>query len=71
MARKKYLLLRGKFGNFIVVDYGWYVDKRIAKARPKMWWIDARSDDREMLIAMANLTDRYIKGGERINDEET
>jgi hypothetical protein len=68
MARKKYLLLRSKIGNFIVVDYAWYVDKRIAKARPKMWWIDARSDDKEMLVAMANLTDRYITGGGRTNE---
>ena len=62
MARKKYLLLRGKFGNFIVVTYSWYVNKRLSKQRPKMWWIAARSDDEGALKAMADLTDRHIKG---------
>ena len=62
MARKKYLLLRSRFGNFIVVTYLWYVDKRLSKQRPKMWWIAARGDDEDALKAMADLTDRHIKG---------
>ena len=70
MARKKYLLLRGKFGNFIVVTYSWYVTKRLSKQRPKMWWIAARGDDEDVLKAMADLTDKHVKGVINITKEE-
>jgi hypothetical protein len=61
--KKKWMLLRGKFGNFIVVERQWYDFVGIAKRRgsKQMWWIAAESDDQGAMQAMAALTDRYVK----------
>lgn len=61
--KKKYLLLRGKMGNFIVVSRSWYDRMSIGKHRGdrQMWVIASQSDDKEALEAMGNLTDRLVK----------
>jgi hypothetical protein len=61
--KKKYMLLRGYSGRFIVVGREWYDHKGIAKQRGdrKQWWIVAQSDDLGAMQAMASLTDKYIK----------
>jgi hypothetical protein len=60
--KKKWMLLRGKFGNFIVVERQWYDFVGLAKKRGRnqMWFIAAESDDHGAMQAMASLTDRYI-----------
>jgi len=60
--KKTWMLLRGKFGHFIVVERRWYDYTGIAKrwGKFKVWWIAAESDDHAMLHAMAKLTDRYL-----------
>lgn len=60
--KKKWMLLRGKFGNFIVVERQWYDFVGIAKKRGsnQMWVIAAESDDHGAMEAMALLTDRYV-----------
>jgi hypothetical protein len=64
MARRKskYMLLRGKFGSFIVVERKWYDFVGIAKKRGRnqSWVIAAQSNDHAMLQAMAGLTDRHV-----------
>lgn len=57
--KKKYMLLRGGFGTFIVVERSWYDSRNMRKDR--MWKIVRESDDREMLSAMAGLTDKHVK----------
>ena len=61
--KKKYMLLRGYSGRFIVAGREWYDHKGIAKQRGdrKQWWIVAQSDDLGAMQAMASLTDKYIK----------
>jgi hypothetical protein len=61
--KKKYMLLRGKFGTFIVVERRWYDFAGIARKRgnDKIWWIVAESDDHGAMHAMASLTDKYSK----------
>jgi len=61
--KKKFILLRGKFGHFIVVERRWYDYTGIAKrwGKFKVWWIAAESDDHGALQAMAGLTDKHIK----------
>jgi hypothetical protein len=61
--KKKFMLLRGKMGNFIVVERKWYDFSGIARVqgKHKMWWIAAQDDDSEMLNAMAGLTDKHVK----------
>ena len=61
--KKKFMLLRGRNGHFIVVERRWYDYTDIAKARGdrKRWWIVAESDDHGAMQAMASLTDRYLK----------
>jgi len=61
--KKKYMLLRGYSGRFIVVERWWYDYVGIAKLRGdrKQWWIVAESDDQVMLQKMASLTDNYLK----------
>ena len=61
--KKKWMLLRGKSGNFIVVERRWYDYAEVAKryGRHKVWWIVAESDDHGAMQAMAGLTDRYLK----------
>lgn len=61
--KKKYLLLRGKMGNFIVVDRSWYDRMGIGKHRGdrQMWVIAYQNDDRAVLEAMGQLTDRLVK----------
>ena len=56
--KKKYMLLRGKFGTFIVVERRWYDFAGIARKRGsnKVWWIVAESDDYTMLKNMAILS---------------
>lgn len=55
MAKKKFLMLRGKLsGTLIVVSREWYQSKRL-KAR--MWKIAAQHDDKETLMAMGRMTD--------------
>jgi len=60
--KKKWMLLRGKFGNFIVVERSWSESKGLGKRRGsnQMWLIAAESDDHGAMQAMALLTDRYI-----------
>ncbi len=61
--KKKWMLLRGKLGYFIVVERRWYDYVGIAKKRggEKTWWIVAQSDDHGAMQAMASLTDKHIK----------
>jgi hypothetical protein len=61
--KKKYMLLRGYSGRFIVVGREWYDHKGIAKLRGdrKQWWIAAQSNDRVMLQKMAGLTGKHLK----------
>ena len=61
--KKKWLLLRGKAGNYIVGSRDWYDSRGIGKKRGsnQMWLIAAQSDDREVLVAMGNLTDRLVQ----------
>jgi hypothetical protein len=56
--KKKYMLLRGKFGSFIVVERKWYDFTGINRKR--MWKIVRESDDHEMLQAMASLSERHV-----------
>jgi hypothetical protein len=57
--KKKYMLLQGKFGTFIVVEREWYDHVGFRKRR--LWKIVRESDDNGMLCAMAGLTDRFVK----------
>jgi hypothetical protein len=68
--KKKWMLLRGKSGNFIVVERRWYDYVGIAKKRGshKAWWIVAESDDHGAMQAMASLTDRHLKM--KVNHEQ-
>jgi len=61
--KKKWLLLRGKRGSYIVGSREWYDSQGIGKKRGsnQMWLIAAQSDDREVLVAMGNLTDRLVQ----------
>jgi hypothetical protein len=61
--KKKFMLLRGKSGSFIVVERRWYDYVEIARKRgkDKCWWIVAESDDHGAMQAMASLTDKYLK----------
>ena len=61
--KKKYMLLRSRNGNFIVVERRWYDFVGIARQRGsnKYWWIAAESDDHGAMQAMASLTDRHLK----------
>ena len=61
--KKKWMLLRGRNGHFIVVERRWYDYTGIAKARGfrKSWWIVAESDDHGAMQAMASLTDKHLK----------
>ena len=68
--KKKWMLLRGKSGSFIVVERRWYDFAGIARQRGsnKTWWIVAESDDHGAMQAMASLTDNYLKM--EVNHEE-
>ena len=46
-----------------------YANKRLSKQRPKIWWIAARGDDEDVLKAMADLTDKHVKGVINITKE--
>jgi hypothetical protein len=61
--KKKWMLLRGRSGSFIVVERRWYDYAEIARKRgkDKSWWIVAESDDHGAMQAMASLTDNYLK----------
>ena len=61
--KKKWMLLRSRSGNFIVVERRWYDYVGIAKKRGnrKSWWIVAESDDHGVMQAMAGLTGNYLK----------
>ncbi len=61
--KKKWMLLRGYSGSFIVVERRWYDYTGIARQRGsnKTWWIVAESDDHGAMQAMASLTDKHIK----------
>jgi hypothetical protein len=61
--KKKFILLRGKMGNFIVVERRWYDFAGIARVqgKHKMWWIVAESNDHGAMQAMASLTDKHVK----------
>jgi hypothetical protein len=67
--KKKYLLLKGRMGNYIVGSREWYDSRGIGRKRGRnqMWVIAAQSDDREMLVTMGNLTDRYV--GMKVRNE--
>lgn len=61
--KKKFMLLRGKVsGNLLVVERRWYDFAEIARRRGRnlIWVIVTQSDDGEMLVHMANLTDKYV-----------
>lgn len=63
--KKKFMLLRGKGGNLIVVSRDWYdharsLSKNMSLRYDRGWKIVTQSDDEEMLITMANLTDKYV-----------
>ena len=68
--KKKWMLLRGKSGSFIVVERRWYDYVEIARKRgkDKCWWIVAESDDHGAMQAMAGLTGHYLK--REVNHEE-
>ena len=61
--KKKFILLRGFSGSFIVVERRWYDYVGIARKRGshKSWWIVAESDDHGAMQAMAGLTDKHLK----------
>ena len=61
--KKKFMLLRGYSGRFVVVERRWYDYTGIAKLRGdrKQWWIVAQSDDPVMLEKMAGLTGKHLK----------
>ena len=61
--KKKYMLLRGRSGSFIVVERRWYDYVGIAKQRGerKIWWIVAQSDDHGAMQAMAGLTGKFLE----------
>ena len=61
--KKKWMLLRGKSGNFIVVERRWYDYAEIAKKRGshKAWWIVAESNDHGAMQAMAGLSGKHLK----------
>ena len=61
--KKKWMLLRGYSGAFIVVERRWYDYVGIARQRGdrKQWWIVAESDDHGAMQAMAGLTDMHLK----------
>ena len=61
--KKKFMLLRGRTGLFIVVERRWYDFTSIARQRGsnKTWWIVAESDDHGAMQAMAGLTGNYLK----------
>jgi len=71
--KKKWLLLRGKAGNYIVGSREWYDSRGIGKKRGRnqMWVIAAQGDDREVLVAMGNLTDRFVQMKVRNITEES
>ncbi len=56
--KKKWMLLRGRNGHFIVVERRWYDYTGIAKYRGhrQIWKIVAESDDHGALQKMAELT---------------
>ena len=61
--KKKFMLLRGKLsGSLLVVERRWYDFAEIARRRGRnqIWVIATQSDDEEMLVHMANLTDKYV-----------
>jgi hypothetical protein len=60
--KKKWMLLRGKKGNFIVVSRDWYDSKGMGRrrGRDQMWVIAAESDDHGAMQAMASLTGRHV-----------
>ena len=61
--KKKWMLLRGRYGEFIVVERRWYDFAGVGKLRGfrKSWWIVAESDDHGAMQAMAGLTGHYLK----------
>jgi hypothetical protein len=61
--KKKWMLLRGKSGFFIVVERRWYDYAEIAKryGRHKVWWIVAESDDHGAMHAMAGLSGKRLE----------
>jgi hypothetical protein len=61
--KKKWMLLRGRSGSFIVVERRWYDYAEIAKIRGerKSWWIVAESNDHGAMHKMAELTDKYLR----------
>ena len=59
--KKRFMLLRGYLGHFIVVSRHWYdtVPGKKAMRYDRRWKIVAQSDDESMLITMAKLSDKY------------
>ena len=58
--KKKYMLLRGFSGNFIVVERKWYDFTGIARQRGRVWKIVAQHNDQSVLKTMASLTDKFV-----------
>jgi hypothetical protein len=61
--KKTWMLLRGRYGHFIVVERRWYDYVGIAKdqGNNKSWWIVAESDDHGAMHAMASLSGKWLK----------
>lgn len=63
--KKKFMLLCSKEGNLTVVSRDWYDHAKALTGGMSLrydrgWTIVTQSDDEEMLIHMANLTDKYV-----------
>jgi len=64
--KKKFMLLRNtRNDTLIVVSRDWYdhtntISKNMSFRYDRGWKIVTQSDDEEMLIHMANLTDKYV-----------
>jgi hypothetical protein len=62
MTKKKFILLRGRFGNFIVVSREEYERRGMGTRRGsnQMWKMVRQGNDEGALKAMASLTGRYV-----------
>ena len=60
---KKFLMLRGRTsGHLIVVSRWWYINKSI---KPKVWEIVGQDDDKETLIKMGSMSDKWLENAQR------
>ena len=71
--KKKFLMLEGALSHsLIVVSREWYESKRlgIRRGRFQMWKIAAQHNDQDVLVAMAQMTDRLKTKEVRHTTEE-